>query len=113
MRKLTEQLVAEHPDGPIFRNRFGLPWSNNAIRTRFIRLRKKFPELTGVVAYSYRHTFATDGLVNGVPIATVAELLGHTSTAMIEEHYGHLAKERSYLHQAAVTVTQRRSNECA
>ncbi len=113
MRKLTEQLMAEHSEGPLFRNRYGQPWSNNAIRIRFRRLRKQFPELTGVVAYCYRHTFATDGLVNGVPIATVAELLGHTSTAMIEEHYGHLAKERSYLHQAAVTVTQPRSSECA
>ena len=108
MQELTARRVALFPDGPIFRNTFGQPWSNNAIRIRFRRLREQFPELKDVVAYCYRHTFATDGLVSGVPIATVAELLGHRSTAMIEEHYGHLAKERSYLHQAAFTVTQRK-----
>ena len=113
IREMTKRLVARFPAGPIFRNFYGEPWSNNAIRIRFRRLRKQFPELAGVVAYCYRHTFATDGLVNGVPIATVAELLGHTSTAMIEEHYGHLAKERSYLLQAALTVTRERADGCA
>lgn len=113
MRELTERLMSKHPEGPLFRSKFGQPWSNNAIRIRFRRLREQFPELKDVVAYCYRHTFATDGLVKGVPIATVAELLGHRSTAMIEEHYGHLAKERTYLHQAALTVTQRKQDGCA
>lgn len=113
MRELTARRMTQFPEGPIFRNKYGQPWSNNAIRIRFRRLREQFPELKDVVAYCYRHTFATDGLVKGVPIATVAELLGHRSTAMIEEHYGHLAKERTYLHQAALTVTQRKQDGCA
>lgn len=112
MQELTARRIKQFPTGPIFRNKFGQPWSSNAIRIRFRRLREQFPELKDVVAYCYRHTFATDGLVKGVPIATVAELLGHRSTAMIEEHYGHLAKERSYLHQAAFTVTQRKEDGC-
>lgn len=44
----------------------------------------------------YRHAFATDALEAGVPDAHVAELLGHTSTAMVYRHYGHLtAKGRA------------------
>ena len=35
--------------------------------------------MAGVVAYCYRHSFATNALVNGVGIAQVAELLGHSS----------------------------------
>jgi integrase len=104
MVELTRRLMARHPDGPLFRNRFGEPWSNNAVRIRFRRLRARLPELQDVVAYCYRHSFATDGLVRGVPIATVAELLGHASTAMVEQCYGHLAQERGYLREAAQAV---------
>ncbi len=37
------------------------------------------------------HSFATDALINGVGIAQVAELLGHTSTEMVMRHYSHIA----------------------
>ncbi|MCU9931040.1 tyrosine-type recombinase/integrase, partial [Escherichia coli] len=54
--------------------------------------------------YSYRHAFATQALVSGVDIATVAELLGHASTEMISRHYGHLANEKQHLKDAAARV---------
>jgi len=38
-----------------------------------------------------RHTHASGLLNNGVPLAFVAAQLGHTSTRMVEKHYGHLA----------------------
>lgn len=41
--------------------------------------------------HELRHTYAS-GLVNaGVPLAYVAEQLGHVDTAMVEKHYGHLS----------------------
>lgn len=41
--------------------------------------------------YELRHTFAS-GLVNrGVPLAFVAEQLGHSDIRMVQRHYGHLA----------------------
>ncbi len=104
MIALTKQLMERHSEGPLFRNRYGKPWSRNAVRIRFRRLRERFPELQNVVAYCYRHAFATDGLVRGIPIATVAELLGHASTALVEQVYGHLAQERKYLREAAQSV---------
>ena len=65
------------------------------------RLREKLPHLKGVVAYCYRHTFATEALVNGVGVAQVAELLGHTSTEMVSTHYGHLTEKVAHLREAA------------
>lgn len=104
MLELCRRLIAEHPQGPIFLNSRGRPWTRNAIRMRFRQLRHKL-KLKGVVAYCYRHTFATDGLERGIPIATMAELLGHTSTAMLSAHYGHLSQKGAYLRQAVIDAT--------
>lgn len=41
--------------------------------------------------YSLRHHFISTMVANGVPLLTVARLVGQKSTAMIERHYGHLA----------------------
>jgi integrase len=49
--------------------------------------------------YSLRHHFISALLTAGVPIFTVAKLVGHKSTAMIEQHYGHLCPD-----QAAVAL---------
>lgn len=101
MIDLCKQLSAKHPEGPLFRNRGGKPWSKNAIRCRFRRLRKKLDLKPGVIAYAYRHTYTTAGLEGGVPIATMAELLGHVSAEMIMEHYGHLDQKPDHLRAAA------------
>lgn len=101
MVDLCRELMACHPTGPLFRNSRGQSWNRNSIRCRFRRLRKKLNLDKGVVAYAYRHTFATAGLEEGVPIATMAELLGHTSPKMITEHYGHLDQKTAHLREAA------------
>ncbi len=106
MIELTGKLLRLHPEGPIFRNTRGQPWTRNAIRIRFRNLRQKFPQLRGVTAYVTRHTYATDALERGVPIATVAELMGHESTRMIEQNYAHLAQKREHLRQAAIQATR-------
>lgn len=38
-----------------------------------------------------RHTYASLRVMNGMPLPAVAATLGHTSTRMVERHYGHLA----------------------
>jgi integrase len=101
MVELSRRLAAKRPAGPLFVNSRGRPWSRNAVRCRFRRLRRKLGLAPGVVAYAYRHTFATTGLERGVPLATMAELLGHTSTTMVSEHYGHLDQQAAHLREAA------------
>jgi integrase len=101
MVELSRRLMDRHPDGPLFRGWGGKPYSVNAIRCRFRRLREKLPHLRGVVAYCYRHTFASNALERGVGIAQVAELLGHRSTDMVMRHYSHLRDRQSHLRAAA------------
>ena len=41
MAELCRDLAREYPEGPLFRNTRGKPWTRNAIRIRFRNLRKK------------------------------------------------------------------------
>lgn len=99
--ELCRQLMALRPAGPLFLNSRGKPWSRNSIRCRFRRLRKKLNLDRGVTAYAYRHSYATAGLEAGVPLATMAELLGHADATMLNEHYNHLDQKAAHLREAA------------
>ncbi len=102
MVELSRELMAANPEGPLFRGpRLNRPISRNAIRIRFRRLRAKLPHLAHFVAYNARHSYATAALVNGVGVAQVAELLGHTSTEMVSSTYGHLAGQVAHMREAA------------
>lgn len=88
----------------VFPNSRGRKWTKDAVVRRMRRLREK----TGIkaVAYSYRHGFATRALVSGVDSITVAELMGHTSIAMIQRHYAHLDRENQHLLSAVNKLNQ-------
>ena len=104
--ELCRKLAARNRTGPLFRNEDGAPWTRNAMACRFARLRKRLglgPEAT---AYALRHGFVTGALERGVPIATVAELVGHADTQMVCRHYSHLAERREHLRGAAEQATR-------
>jgi integrase len=111
MQELTRRLMREYPTGPLFRGTrevggIRIPWTANAIRCRFRYLRKRHPELAGVTAYTLRHHFATQALLNGVPGPLVSSLLGHKSLKMLDI-YSHVGQAASDLHQAAIRATAR------
>lgn len=79
----------------------GVPWGDNALTTRVCTLRRSAIadgiRLEDVgpnrfVMYLLRHTRAAELLMGGVPIATVAQLLG-TSVQMIQNTYGSYSAE--------------------
>jgi len=41
--------------------------------------------------HGLRHTYASRLAMRGVPLAVIAQQLGHADTRMVEKHYGHLA----------------------
>ena len=82
------------PEGFVFLNRNGKPWTGNAVRCQMRKLRKKLgfaPDENGeqVVAYTMRHTSATRATANGVKDKVLAELMGHTNTRTTQR-YQHL-----------------------
>lgn len=104
-KEICERLVRKYRKGPVFRTIDNNPWTKDSLNCRFRRLRQKYPQLKGVTAYSVRHGFATNALERGVPLTAVAELMGHSSTDMIERVYGHLDQKGDYLSEMARKAT--------
>src|SRR5205807_1367283 len=48
-----------------------------------------------------RHMFCTWAVKRGVNLKAIAELMGHTSTAMVERTYTHIAGDVAFLQHAA------------
>lgn len=99
MVELCKRLAEKHPTGKLFRNRDGKPFTIHAVQD-FLRSNGRRLGLGKIVAYGYRHTFATAALANGVPDAQVAELLGHQGTNMLHRHYAHLGARADALRNA-------------
>lgn len=106
MIMLCKRLAAEYPKGPLLRNRDGNQWTRNAVRCRFRRMRERLGLPDGVSPVAFRHSFVTDGLEDGVSIAAMAELAGHTDTKMITEQYSHLSERTAHLRQQVVRTVR-------
>jgi integrase len=104
---LTKRRVLEYPEGPIFRNSRGLPWTKNALRLHFrqLRTRKKNPLTFSASCYVIRHTYATDALAAGIDIQTVATQLGHRDLRMLSQVYQHLKRKQKFLKEAQAKAT--------
>lgn len=94
---MLRRLAEVNPTGPLLRNSDGNPWTTNAVRCRFRRMRDRLGLDPKTVAYSYRHSFVTDGLERGVSPAAMAELVGHSGLKMVSEVYNHLRERREHL----------------
>jgi integrase len=111
--EICKRLATIHPTGPLFRNNAGTPWTPICLVNAMRRLRKRAQVREGVIAYGYRHTFATDALAKGVPDAHVAALLGHSGTQMLHRHYGHLTAQLPALRQALEKISEPSKPEAA
>lgn len=93
-------LAEKRPEGPLFRNAHGRPWTKDAIKCRLNRISEKVG--FRVIAYGARHSWATQALSEGgVDPISVAHLMGHRDTTMVSRVYSHLAKNPDYLRQQA------------
>lgn len=83
----------------VFLNFQGKPWSKTALDLRLYRMRHKLGIPEDCKLYGMRHAFATSAVIGGVDLSTLAQLLGHTSTAM-SSYYVHLAGQTAHLQAA-------------
>lgn len=98
---------AVYQTGHLFRTTRDKPFDKQRINQRFQDLARRagFP----VIAYGFRHSFATHALAAGISDSQVAALMGHTSTAMIHKHYSHIGEMIGLLKAAAERVATARS----
>jgi len=92
---IIERLVKKHPEGPLFRNTDGVPWTTDAVNCRFHRFVSKLEERYSL--YAIRHTWITRMLQSGVDSLTVAFLAGHKDPSMLAKHYAHLSLDPKHL----------------
>jgi len=98
-----------HPTN-VFVNKCGRPWTTRALTNHLGLLRGRTGIPKDVKLHGARHTFATHALMNGVDLATLAELLGHKSVASTQI-YLHLIDKKTHLNRAANQAIGR-SNGC-
>lgn len=99
------RLADKNSTGPLFRNARGKPWTNFAVACRCKRIAKAlgFP----VFAYSVRHTFGTEAIINGADVITVARLMGHRDLTMLNKVYQHVTQDREHMEAARKKATDR------
>ncbi len=102
--EVVARLATKYPEGKLFRDSEGKPWTRNAIRCRFRRQRihrRVKVKVPGLCCYAIRHSYATNALRAGVDPVTLAVLMGHADASMIATVYQHLATDPEYLRAAA------------
>lgn len=100
--EICRNRIDRFPDGPIMRNRAKRPWTKDAINCRFRRLRKKLGRKAN--AYAIRHSYATNGLIDGMDSLTLSQLMGHADISTLAKNYAHLAANPGYLREQAKKI---------
>jgi integrase len=76
----------------------GKPWGNSHQARRLLEANRCAQIEPPINFHGLRHTWASLRIMRGLPLMVAARVLGHSTTRMVETHYGHLAE--SYVQQA-------------
>ena len=85
LKELCRTNAAGRPgDQPLFVTESKVPWTYQAIRLRWARLRSRLGLHREFVLYSFRHWYLTMALESGVDGTIVSELAGHSDPSTLE-----------------------------
>lgn len=84
----------------VFVNSFGGQWKTRALCKNLASIRERTGLAADVKLYGTRHGYACGAIMNGVDIATLAELMGHVNTK-VTSRYVHLSGQSEHLSLAA------------
>ncbi|MBR1154593.1 site-specific integrase [Bradyrhizobium sp. JYMT SZCCT0428] len=83
---------------PIFLKSDGSQWLADHQADPIRETNKRAKITPPINFHGLRHTWASHSVMKGMPLLVVAKNLGHSTTRMVEKHYGHMAP--SYISQA-------------
>lgn len=75
---------------PVFTRADGSAWPDHEVKRRYYRAAETAKTRSTLSIHSLRHTFASWLAIDGTPLRTIAELLGHSSVTMTFR-YAHLS----------------------
>jgi integrase len=101
--EICQRLAFKYSEGPLFRNSNGNPWHTQVLDGRCYRLSQRLG--FRVTPYSIRHTFATDAIIKGVDLQTIATLMGHADLNMLSKVYQHIRKRSDYIKEGLRKAT--------
>ena len=93
--EICQRLALKYPEGPIFRTSAGKPWTRRGVLLPIVELSKKLG--FEVCPYAIRHCFATDAIIRGVDLQTIATFMGHTDLNMLSKVYQHIRRRSDHL----------------
>jgi integrase len=79
------------PPDPVFVRADGGLWGKSHQRRPMLDACERAKILPAISFHILRHTYGATLAMRGVPMAVIAEQLGHADTRMTEKHYAHLA----------------------
>ena len=88
---LATLTAGKAPDDPIFAARDGDTWGKSHQMRPMMEACERAKITPAISFHILRHTHGTALAMKGVPMAVIAEQLGHAGTRMTEKHYAHLA----------------------
>lgn len=89
----------------IFTNDLGNPWHRSSLSLRMQRLRKAAGLPPEVTLYQLRHRYATDAIRFNTNLMTLAKILGHVGTRMLD-HYVHIDDDPAFLVEEARKIAE-------
>lgn len=84
------------------------PLGPDLLERRWLRLKKKHPDLLNIRPYDFRHSYASNMRDAGVSMADIADLLGHEDVAFTAKTYA-VALDRT--HKIAGDLLQEKLNQ--
>lgn len=104
--ELLTRLAKERPEGKLFRNTRGKPWTKYSITARMSRFRKKAGLGEEITLYAIRHEFISAAIeTEAVDPVTLAKIVGHRDLTMISRIYSHHAAQGEHLQRAVRRAT--------
>lgn len=92
---IIERLVKQYPEGKLFRDSRGNPWSKSAVCWRFNALSEKIGKC--LTSYTCRHGGINMALEEGKSITDIAAASGHVDATMISRVYSHVHENKDRL----------------